>query len=368
MITDTILNDIRRKLAEEMLARRDETASFEPANFDPHLAASVLQKAIRRGEAGIALRAAARLMDSDPVRLWRRLLVIAFEDVGIGDLESVGRVVAASGQKRWRSAHGGEWAVVTKLVLNLCRAPKDRTADDLLHLAENDPRLRDHRRSWSTVPIDKLTDFIRNPTMGLPEKALAVWFGIGTEHCRSSQLRERRGFPERVFATFQEMGVPNQVLAVAYTAHRKMSWPLAAFLPVVWYQSRRAARHAEPDAMPLQEMIGDAPSYALDAYTRPGKAAIRKLTESSDRLSRHLSRHAPVTAWTKITSVMLFRIEGGLLSPRLRWDEGNEINAAADLVVPGLSTEAVPEGLEILRSELPALNAIRRRIGVPNLR
>ena len=65
---------------------------------------------------------------------------------------------------------------------------------------------------------------------------------------------------------------------------------------------------------------------------------------------------------------MLFRVEGGLMSNRLRWHEGNEIRQTADLVVPGLDTEVVSEGLDILRNGLPTLNAIRQRIGVPNLR
>ncbi len=368
MTINTILNDIRQDIAKDILTRRDETLTFNPVNLDPYVSASVLQKAIRRDEETIALRAAARLLESDPDRLWRRLLVIAFEDVGIGSLDIVGKVTAAHGQKRWRSANGGEWAVVALLVSGLCRAIKDRTADDLLHLAENDPRLRDHRRCWSAAPIDKLTMFIANPTLGLPEKTLAVWFGVGTTRYQSKELRERRGFPEEVFAAYKAMGTPDEVLAISWAAHKKMSWPLAAFLPIVWQRARKAAHHEEPDTMPPHCMVGDAPSYALDAYTRSGKAAIRELLRSSKQLRQFLSANAPEKAWPRIASVMLFRVEGGLMTNRLRWHEGNEVYQAADLVVPGLDAEAVPEGLDVLRNDLPVLNAIRKRIGIPNLR
>jgi len=368
MTIDTILNGIREGIAKDILARRDKTPTFEPANLDPYISASVLQKAIRRGEERIALRAAARLLESDPNRLWRRLLVIAFEDVGVAEIKAVGRVVAAHGQKRWRSAHGGEWSIVALLVSELCRAAKDRTADDLLHLAENDPAFRDHRRCWSAAPIEKLTMFMGCPGLGLPEKALAVWFGIGTDRYRSDALRQRGGFPEEVFATYKALGVPGDVLAISWTGHRKMSWPLAAFMPLVWLRFQNTVRRCEPDPLQSDTMIDDAPSYALDAYTRSGKAAIRELLRTSIRLRRFLSAHAPEKTWPKIAAVVLFRVEGGLMSNRLRWTEGDGIKASAEMIVPGLASEAVPEGLAILRNELSALNAIRERIGVPNLR
>lgn len=368
MTIDTILSDIRQDIAQDAFTHLSGPLRFDPLNLDPYIAASVLQKSIRRGEHLIGLRAAARLLESDPNRLWRRLLVIAFEDVGIADLDTVSRVVAAHGQKRWRSAHGGEWPIVALLVSGLCRAVKDRTADDLLHLAENDPALQDHRRCWSAAPIEKLTTFLGCPDLGLPEKALAVWFGIGTDRYRSDALRQRGGFPEEVFATYKALGVPGDVLAISWIGHKKMSWPLAAFLPLVWLQTQGAAQQVISDAFPPRTMIEDAPSYALDTYTRSGKAAIRELLKTSKPLGRFLTPHASEKVWPKIVAVMLFRVEGGLMSNRLRWTEGDGIKASADMIVPGLDADAVPEGLDILRNDLPALDAIRQRIGVPNLR
>ena len=50
---------------------------------------SLLQKAIRRGHEELALRAAATLLRISPERLWRRCGCIAFEDVGVADLDTV---------------------------------------------------------------------------------------------------------------------------------------------------------------------------------------------------------------------------------------------------------------------------------------
>ena len=50
---------------------------------------SVLQKSIRRNEPEIALRAAETLSRAAPDRVWRRIGIAAFEDVGIGGFESL---------------------------------------------------------------------------------------------------------------------------------------------------------------------------------------------------------------------------------------------------------------------------------------
>ena len=61
----------------------------EPLPCDRWLAASALQKAIRRGDALTAGRAVRTLYRYDPRSAWRRLLVIAYEDIGIGALDAV---------------------------------------------------------------------------------------------------------------------------------------------------------------------------------------------------------------------------------------------------------------------------------------
>jgi replication-associated recombination protein RarA len=51
-----------------------------------------LQKAIRRGDVAHTQLAVSSLMTSDPARFWRRLVIIAFEDIGLADLSIVGQV------------------------------------------------------------------------------------------------------------------------------------------------------------------------------------------------------------------------------------------------------------------------------------
>jgi len=83
----------------EEVARSDvglDTSPPAPLPVDRWVASSALQKAVRRGEALIALRAGLSYLSLDRAGFWRRLPVIAAEDIGIGDWEVVTQVIAAS--------------------------------------------------------------------------------------------------------------------------------------------------------------------------------------------------------------------------------------------------------------------------------
>jgi hypothetical protein len=76
------LEHYRTVLAEEVVTHRREVPKFSPLNINPWLAMSLMQKAIRRGRLGLALRASATLLRDSPERFWRRVCVTAFEDKG----------------------------------------------------------------------------------------------------------------------------------------------------------------------------------------------------------------------------------------------------------------------------------------------
>lgn len=102
------------------LAAHRPPADLVPLAFaEPFLLASGLQKAIRRGLAPAALVCARDLLHVDPVRLWRRLSVIAMEDIGIPGADAVAEVLWVAGKKAWRQRHGGDWHVVSYLVERL---------------------------------------------------------------------------------------------------------------------------------------------------------------------------------------------------------------------------------------------------------
>jgi hypothetical protein len=124
-----IFGEAKRRLAREIDSNL--TLPSKPIAADPWVVSSLLQKSIRRGETEIAWCAALTLFNHRGSSLWRRLMVIAFEDVGIGSLDVVTMTVAAAGDSAWRKNHGGDFKLAVYLAGLLAEAPKDRSADYL---------------------------------------------------------------------------------------------------------------------------------------------------------------------------------------------------------------------------------------------
>jgi replication-associated recombination protein RarA len=118
-----ILHLSRHEL-QHAVRRQGKPPSQRPMDASPWVAMSAMQKAIRRGREDLGLSAAATLLRDAPDKLWRRMGCIAYEDVGIASLETVGLATVALAGKQLRAALGGEWTVASCLVSELCRAPK----------------------------------------------------------------------------------------------------------------------------------------------------------------------------------------------------------------------------------------------------
>jgi len=100
---------------------------------------SVLQKSIRRGLLEEAVLAAYELFASGPETeelLWRRLEIIAVEDVGLGLVDAPLQIEALNAQRR-RWPHNSEsWMFSVHAVRLLATAKKDRTTQELAGWAE----------------------------------------------------------------------------------------------------------------------------------------------------------------------------------------------------------------------------------------
>jgi replication-associated recombination protein RarA len=95
---------------------------------------SVLQKSIRRGDVEEAVLAAHELYQTGPEveeLLWRRLEIIAAEDVGMGMPEAPVLIEALNSQRLRIPATDDRWIFAVHAVRVLAEAPKDRTSTDL---------------------------------------------------------------------------------------------------------------------------------------------------------------------------------------------------------------------------------------------
>jgi replication-associated recombination protein RarA len=101
--------------------------------YDPFEVLSALQKEIRRGNEYEAVYWATELVTTNPNMLWKRLRIIASEDIGPADPTAT--IVIDALKRNWDSItrrNGASRLFLVHAVLHLARAPKSRTVDDLL--------------------------------------------------------------------------------------------------------------------------------------------------------------------------------------------------------------------------------------------
>jgi hypothetical protein len=211
------------------------------------------------------------LLRDAPDKLWRRVGCIAYEDIGVASLEAVGLATAALAGKQARAAPGGEWAVASCVVSELSRAPKCRAADDLLMACELHPAYVQARAELSHLTTHDLI-LLATANGSIHERALALWYALGTNRRRST-LVHRRGEPRLVFDQVCEAGWPHSIVEVAREGFRRtgeMLCPLVALLSC----EQRQATQLESDELPPAQATGDVLAWALDLYSREGRAAL----------------------------------------------------------------------------------------------
>jgi MgsA AAA+ ATPase C terminal len=341
------------------VARQGKPPTPQARDASPWLAMSALQKAIRRGREDVALGAAATLLRDAPEKLWRRIGCIAYEDVGLASVEAVGLATVALEGKRHRATLGGEWAVASCVVAELSRASKCRAADDLLMACELHPAYAETR---AELPYLTTRDLITVATRqrSVHERALALRYALGTDR-RPSGLVSRRGEPRLVFDRLCEAGWPHSIVEVAREGFRRtgeMLCPLVALLSV----EPRQVTQLESDDLPPEEMIGDIPTWAIDLYSREGRAALARFLQTDAPAAQWVRRNVSQARRVSFLGHIVFRVEGGLVVNRLRWPLADELRRQVDFECSGPNCADAAEILELMRADLPLLNKARATV------
>ena len=303
-----------------------------------------------------AVSAAATLLRDAPERLWRRIGCIAFEDLGVASLDAVGLATVALGGKQARSALGGEWAVASCVVSELCRAPKCRAADDLLMACELHPAYAEARAELPYLTTRNLIA-VATGQGSIQERALALWFALGTDRRRSS-LVSRRGEPGLVFDYLCEAGWPHSVVEVAREGFRRTGEMLCPFVALLSCEQPQATG-IESDDLPPEVMIGDVPSWALDVYSREGRAAFVRFLDTDAPAARWVRGNVRLARRVAFLGHIVFRVEGGLVVNRMRWPLADELRRQCDIECSGPDCPDATEMLELMRGDMPLLNEAR---------
>jgi len=338
----------------------DPATNFVP---DRWIALSSLQKSVRRGAVEPAMAAAEILWD-EPSRLLDRLLVIALEDIGVGDPEVFREIVELTTDRAWRRKLPDKGRGVTLgLVEQMCAATKSRFADEILAIAALEPALGRARNELAIATTERLVDCIAaSGDIGL--RALASWFLAGTARYPMDQAARRQGDLAAVWEVARGQGVPADWLHLLDRAARRMPWPLAVLLPLAYVSKANGTPSQLAQTAPFEVWRG-IPLYALDQFTRRGRVAIGRWFAGCAELQGLLQAAAPRPAWPKIIRYVIFAVESQACDRHLMWPEQRDVlrrSMQAELTGRQLHPEAMDALLTCAKANLPGLNECRREV------
>lgn len=337
----------------------------EPLVFDPLIAdqwviKSLLQKSIRRGEVHIAQRAALTFLAQKGSAIWRRFIVIAFEDVGAGSVDVVAQTVAASTDSSWRKKSGGDAVVASHLARLLAEAPKSRSAEHLITSSDQHPSLEQERRAVSSSSIADNLAAVADDSNSLMHRALAGW-------CASGIGWEREKVPgsnlPALLNTFRQLGVPEELVAATSIAATKSREPITLMVPLIWLVAHDSqVPTVVEDGVPGTAVLDGVPMYALDKHTRVGMEAIRSLVKYNSAIRDFLERHVAPALRHAAAYMAAFYADAAPLASKLSWDGADQLEALGtetDLLKSGVPAEQIGPLLQLFRANLDHLNKLR---------
>ena len=360
---DYALTESKQRFAREFVSGRK--FGIEPLLADQWVVISLLQKSIRRGEVATAQRAAFTLFAQKGSAIWRRFMVIAFEDVGAASPDAVAMTVAASTDPSWRKKNSGDQHIAVQLARILAEASKSRSAEHLITSAQQHPSLAKSRLSIGVGSLTDHLDTVLDQEGLLTERALAASCASGVGW--NGEKRENSDLAA-VLETFRSLGVPDELVTATGIAAQKTREPITLMVPLVWLA---ATRHGRPtiteSEVPVAKIADGVPMYALDKHTRLGREAIRRFASENEEVRESLARYVPAARRNDAAYMAAFYTDAAPLATKLVWNGANELEAfgtETDLLLSGVPAEGFGPLLAALRNNLGHLNEVRARVFV----
>jgi hypothetical protein len=342
-----------------------QNLDIEPLIADQWVTTSLLQKSIRRGEVGTAQRAAYTLFAQKGSAIWRRFMVIAFEDVGPASPDAVAMTVAASTDPSWRRKNGGDLNIAVQLARVLAQAPKSRSAEHLITSAQHHPSLAKARMLRAATSLTDQLAAVMNQNASLTERAIAASCASGVGW--NGEKREN-GDLAAVLETFHRLGVPDELVTATGVAARKTREPITLMVPLVWPAANRDSYPTIIEsAVPVAKIVDGVPMYSLDKHTRLGREAIRRFASENVEVRETLARYVPAARRNDAAYMTAFYADAAPLAAKLLWEGADELEAfgtETDLLLSGVPPEGFAPLLAALRNNLEHLNEVRARLFV----
>ncbi|MFZ2587973.1 MAG: hypothetical protein WAZ18_07650 [Alphaproteobacteria bacterium] len=303
--------------------------------LDRWIAASLLQKAIRRNHPTHAMRAAHCLLEMAPAYLVRRLGVIVVEDIGPANLPLVQAYLD----------HVPELMAYPRLTLpwveRMCGSLKSRLLCDLSFVAATHPTAKQQAFEYGFMPTSTLLECLTyEPDLltravllrCLSFKDVCAWVEQRHGPTMADTLRRAR-----------RLGTENMELG----------------LPLV---TGEQPTHIVTMSLPPPDLLHGIPTYALEQHTRLGLRAYRQF------LNHLPDINLPHRVKLHVVGEILFALESGLL-------DRESIFTSHENLKPLVWESFTPQGhdashmaawIEMVQARLPLLAKCKRQVFTPH--
>ncbi len=344
-----------------------------PSEPEPHglpadkwLLSSATQKLIRRGRAEQAVRAALALHGLAPDYLPRRLPIIAFEDIGIGDPTVCFDVLHFFGSQRFRAAMQDKDRrdLLANLVYRLAASVKSRSGCDIVCLANADTEYSKSAARSARSSETCLVAMAADRGAALTSRALALHLLTGMSVQEGRWHRTLSRFNEKALSVVADRLELPEILGWLMIEGRHTAG-LAAMLPLVLEAAQSDELRIEQASLFEGKPILGLPQYAADMHTRAGKGAIAQFAMMlRTRHPRFFEAIPDTRTLPKLVGMAIFHAEGSKLD---RWLENKTLASyreqieRVELQVLGLTEPELHRTLyRILDEERPLLRRIRQ--------
>lgn len=338
----------------------DHTPPEPFPHADPYLLSSAMQKAIRRGDLTMARRAGHQLFALDRQRLWRRLSVVALEDIGIADIDVAAVLVAISTFTAARKLLGGDLHALDIALARACSAAKDRSGDHLASIVGREPLDNMDRVALRSASPNALLPILASSDLPWTRRLHAAVIAAGrSDH----PVQPVAANIAAVFDVLHELGAPPLLITAceAYAARQRDALPVFVPFAFVLRATGCSEQPRDPKTvahdLPPTELIGELPGYSFDPlHTRLGRRAVDLWLRSYLMKQPWLPRQVAAALWNA---------ESAACDRTLDWSMNDELRQRAhraDLLVRGVPLERHAELMAWVMRERPALNAARTAV------
>ncbi|MEF2559287.1 hypothetical protein VQ044_24510 [Aurantimonas sp. C2-5-R2] len=341
---------------------------IEPLSCDPWVASSAVHKAIRRGDAETAERAVLTLIGHRGTGVFRRLMVIAFEDIGIGAPDLLVTLTRLCTDARLRRRYGDTPTVTCSMVRAMAAAPKERSSDYLICSAVHRPDWECHRETVGALSIRDRIALATDAEQPLALRATASWFASGVE--AGTEKRIGGGDLTGLMTAYIDAGLPEAAGLAIQAAARATREPIVLMLPPLLQELRRGRSEPTSRSVPVPPtlFVNGVPTYALDKHTRAGRQAIVTFARENQDVRSALERHVPEFRHRDAAYLAAFYTDAMPVTHRFEWDQVDELGTLGretDLLWAGIPATGMADILAAFRSNLAHLNEVRARLLQP---